>query len=68
MGGATVATGMTQLGTPQGNVFTLGGIIFSTCKFSITEGDVVGVTLTGIGASFAGIREALRRGRFQLRY
>jgi hypothetical protein len=50
--GTAIATGVVNLGTPQGNKFIVGGIAFNTAKFAVTQGSPVEVTLTGTGASF----------------
>jgi hypothetical protein len=53
---------MVQLGTPQGDIFTIGGIGFSTCKFNVTTGSPITVTLTGDGCSFSTVSGTLTAG------
>jgi hypothetical protein len=60
--GSTVTTGMVRLGTPQGNVYTVQGIGFSSCKITITQAQAVQVSLQGIGTAFSSASGTLAPG------
>jgi hypothetical protein len=53
--GSTVnpVTAQISLGTPQGQKFVLGGIIFTQAKVTVPNADAIKVTLSGLGTTFS---------------
>lgn len=60
--GNTIQTGQVQLGTPQGDIFTIGGIAFNTADINIQTGQAVQVSLRGVGSSFSTVAGTLVAG------
>jgi hypothetical protein len=57
--GGSVASGFIVVQTPEGNVWSVSGIVYDSVKFSVSAGGELTVSLSGKGTKFSSVAETI---------